>query len=221
MLCLFRRRQIRRGLSAQFRRDIGEVELRVNFFFGLAADEQFGIAGFLFGFEEAVFVEAEAALDGALAQDDVVLLAASEIEQGVGVFGIADDAQIRLDAAGQNDRGLGFALGGDAHDAGDLTKVSMTFAGFLDEASRSMSPMVSRQRPQAARDAAPDDIGMLAQHFQDRLGHVKRFRQQMARGVGAAEIDAFENLGLGFFAEAFELGDLAGVAGGFEFGDGF
>ena len=43
----------------------------------------------------------------------------------------------------------------------------------------------------------------------------------MARGVGAAEFDALENFGLGFFAEAVEAGDLAGKAGGFEFGDGF
>ena len=190
---------------AQFRRDVGEVELRVNFLLGLAGDKQFGVAGFLLGFEEAVFVEAEAALDGALAQDDVVFLAAGEIEQGVGIFGIADDAQIRLDAAGQNDGGLGFALSGDAHDFGRFDERFDDLRRFFRRGEKVNVADGFAPASQTACDAAPDDVGMLAQHFQDRLGHMKSFGEQMARGVSAAEIDAFENFGLGFFAEAIEL----------------
>ena len=68
---------------AQFGRDVRRgPSFCVNVVLGFAGDEQLGVAGFLLGFEEAVFVEAEAALDGALAHDDVVLLAAGEIERG-------------------------------------------------------------------------------------------------------------------------------------------
>src|SRR5260221_10936282 len=42
----------------------------------------------------------------------------------------------------------------------------------------------------------------------------------MAGGIGAAEIDAFEDFGLGLLAEPVEFGHLAGFAGGFEFGNG-
>src|SRR5260221_4079539 len=42
----------------------------------------------------------------------------------------------------------------------------------------------------------------------------------MAGGIGAAEIDAFEDFGLGLLAETVESGHFAGFAGGFEFGNG-
>jgi len=43
----------------------------------------------------------------------------------------------------------------------------------------------------------------------------------MARGVLDAEFDAFEDFGLGFFAEAVELGDFIFEAGFLELFNGF
>ena len=42
----------------------------------------------------------------------------------------------------------------------------------------------------------------------------------MFRGIKAAAFDAFEDVGLRFFAEAVQFGDFAGLAGGLEFFDG-
>ncbi len=75
------------GVLAQFRGNVGEAELLEDVGLGLTGDEEPGVAGLDVGAEEAVFVEAEAALDGALAHDDVVLFAAGEIGEGEGEFG--------------------------------------------------------------------------------------------------------------------------------------
>ena len=127
------------------------------------------VAGFLLGLEQAVFVQAQAALDGALAHDDVVLLAAGEISKREGKLGVAHHAQIRLDAAGEDDGGLGFALGADADDArlgGECINDVRRFFGRgqkIDVADDLL------ETAQAAGGAAADDVGMRAQGFEDRL----------------------------------------------------
>ena len=64
-----------------------------------------------------------------------------------GILRVADHAQVGLDAAFEQHAGLGFAFG-DARFRmpGWLVKNSMTSAGCFDEASKSMSPMISRCR---------------------------------------------------------------------------
>ena len=82
-----------------------------------------------------------------------------------------------------------------------------------------MSPMISRDRRRLPADTAANDIGMLSQSLQQRLRHAERLRQQMARSIGAAEVDALENFGLGFFAETLQPRNFSRQAGGFQLGD--
>ncbi len=163
------------------------------------------------GFEKAVFVEAQAALDGALAHDDVVLLAAGEIGQGERKFRVADHAQIRLDAARQNHAGLGLALGRHAEDARlAAVKKSITAAGCFEEASKSMSPMTSLKRRKLPAVLQRTTSGMRAQTFQDRLGRQPGRRESKWReAYWRRNWMPSKNVGLRFFAEAVQLRHFA------------
>ncbi len=74
---------------------------------------------------------------------------------------------------------------------------------------------------EAAGGVAAGDVGVAAQMVEDRLGGGEGVAEEMARGELAAEVDAFANFGLGFFAEAVEDGDFAVFAGLLELFDGF
>ena len=90
---------------AEFRLDIGELELGVNFFFGFAGDH---FAAFQRG--EGVLVERPAHIVGAAAQRDVVRLGAGEIHEcGAEIF-LAQQAQIDLQLAVENDADFVFAV---------------------------------------------------------------------------------------------------------------
>jgi hypothetical protein len=206
---------------AQFGRDVSEVELLKNFLFSFARDEKFGIAGFLLRLEEAVFVEAQTALNGTLAHDDVVFLAAGEIGESEGKFGITHDAEVSLNAAGDDDCGLGVTFCDDVDDAG-LGDEEIEDRGRLlrrDEEIDVADDLLGTA--QAAGAAAADDIGMAAESVEDRFGGSERGAEMMFRGVGAAERDAFTNFDLRLLTESGEFRNLAGLAGGFEFCDSF
>ena len=57
------------------------------------------------------------------------------------------------------------------------------------------------------------------QTSQDGFGHFRRFVPAVALAVGDAVLDALENLHLGLFAKALELGDGAAGAGGLQLGE--
>ncbi len=193
---------------AQFRRDVDQIQLRENLLLSLAGDEQLGIAGFLLGREQAVFIEPETALDGALPHRHVVLFAAGEIGQGKGKLGIANHPQVRLQSTLQNDAGLGLALGDDLDDAGlgneEINHRERFFGGSeqVDIAANFLEP------PQAAARAATDDGRVLPQILQQRFGGADSVAQEMFAGVSAFAFDAFEDVGLGFLAEAVEFRDF-------------
>jgi hypothetical protein len=70
--------------------------------------------------------------------------------------------------------------------------------GFLEEASKSMSPMISLPAPQAARGAATHHVRMLRKL--SRIGSATRTRRkQMARGVLRGEIGCPPKSWPGFF----------------------
>ena len=105
-------------IFAQFRLDIGQIQLRKNPGFSRAGHEQFRVARFFLRFEQAVFVEPQTSRNGSLTHDDVVLLVAGKIHQREGIFLVADHAQVGLNAALQNHARLGVALGRDFDDPG-------------------------------------------------------------------------------------------------------
>ena len=117
--------------------------------------------------------------------------------------------------------GLGFAFGDDVEDAGLLREKFNDRRRFLRRHQQINVADDFLEPPQTARRAATNHIGMRAQIFQHRLAASKRVAQQMLRRVSAAEIDAFENVRLRFFAETLQVRDLAVFAGRFQFLDAF
>ena len=103
-------------IFAQLGRHERQIQSGKNFRFVPAGHEQFGIAGFDFGFEQAVFIQTQAALNRALAHHDIVFLAAGEIGEGKRKFPVTDHPQVALHAAFEKDARLRLALGGDFDD---------------------------------------------------------------------------------------------------------
>ena len=74
----------------------------------------------LLAFEEAVLAQFPAAVLGELAHADVVLLGAGEVVKRRGELAVLDDAEVRLDAGGEDDGALGRPGADYVLDAGDL-----------------------------------------------------------------------------------------------------
>ena len=202
----FREREFAAVLAA-FRRHVIQAELLENFLFRVAFDEQLRIARLLLGAEQAVFVQPQAALNRALAHDDVVLLAAGEIHQGKRKFRVGHHAQIGLNAAFEQHAGFRFALRDDA-----CWRLSSRFVEKIDDASR-----VFRRHEQVnvaddflasaqtAGFARPNHVGMRAQVVEDGFSGEQGIVEVMFRGIRAAAIDAFANVHGGFFAETLSF----------------
>ena len=205
---------------AQLWLHVGQVQFAENVFLRVARQAERGVAGFLGGAEETVFVEAQAARDGPLAHDDVVLLAAGEVGEREGILGVAHHAQVGLNAALDYHAGLGVALRADAEDAG-LRDEELDDLGGLARGDEEIN-IADGFLPatQTAGGAAPRDIGMLAEAFENGLCDGEGFVEVVLAGELALEGDAFENLRLRLFTEAVEHSDLAGFARGFEGFDG-
>ena len=75
----------------QFGRDKRQIQSGENVRLLPAGHEQSGIMGFDFGLEQSVFIQPQAALNRALAHNNIVFLAAREIGQGKWEFPVADD----------------------------------------------------------------------------------------------------------------------------------
>ena len=194
---------------AHLRRDIVQAELLEHLLLGPAFHQQLRVARFLLGMEQAVFVQPQPAIDRALAHDDVMLLAAGEIQQRRGILRVADHPQVGLDAALQQHAGLGFALGQHLQNAGLAGEELDDLRRLLRRGEQINVPNHLAMPPQAARRAAADHVRMGPQRFQQRLSPRERLAEEMARGVGAAAVDAFENVRLRLLAKPFQPGDLA------------
>ncbi len=90
---------------AQLRLDVGELELGVDFFFGLAGD-----AAAAFDRGERVFVERPAHIVGAAAQGDVVFLRAGEIEERGAKTIFVEKAHVHLQPAFEQHADFIFAV---------------------------------------------------------------------------------------------------------------
>ncbi len=106
---LFRRFEFA-GVLAQLRLHEVESEFRINLLLAVARHEQLRIARFLLRSEQAVFIEPQAARDGALAHHDVVLLAAGEIGERERILRVAHHAQVGLNSAFQHHAGFRLAF---------------------------------------------------------------------------------------------------------------
>ena len=111
-----RRRLDFAAILAQLRRNEIKIERTIEFRF--ITDRRNFFAGFFFcvsvvGGCETIFVQCPAALERAIPQHDVVLLAAREITESERIFRAAHNAQISLDARAQTHTRLGCATRDD------------------------------------------------------------------------------------------------------------
>ena len=105
-------------IFAQLGRNVIELELGVNLFFGFSRDRLFGVE-----LGQAVLAEGVAHLQRALAQGDIVGLRAGEILHG-GAEGVRrQKAHIHLHAAAQAKADFVLAAGDDFHQAGKFDDV--------------------------------------------------------------------------------------------------
>src|SRR5438034_1264694 len=213
------RQQVIGKVEFAVRRDVGQVEFLKNVFLRFARHPQLRVAGFLLRLKQAVFVEAQAAFDGALAHDDVVVLAAGEVGERERKLRVSHNAQVGLNATLQDHTGLGVAFGAHAHHAGLAREKLDDLLRVLRRYQKINVANDLLESPHAAGGAATNHVGMAAQILQHRFGDGQRVAKQMSRRIGALELDAFENFALSFLTEAVEPRDLRGLAGRFELFD--
>lgn len=204
--------------------DGGEAEVVVEFVFGL--DGGSGVFLAVNGGGEAVFVEGEVFLLCEGAEVDVVFLGAGEVLESEGELGVADGAEIDLEATfsffsdGDADGGFGFALGDDFGDLGELGEVGDDFGGGFggdDQVEVVEGFFIAAV---GACDVGLGDVGVVAEGLEEGFGEGGDAAEAMALGVEVFLGDAVEDFFLGFFGEAGEGGDAVVLAGGFEGVDG-
>ena len=106
------------AVLAQLGRDVVEVEGAVDLLLGGGGDD-----GVVFEAEQGVLAEREAALEGALAQRDVVDLGAGEVLQRGAVAGAGKQADVDLEVVAEGEADLVLALGEelvDERERGDV-----------------------------------------------------------------------------------------------------
>jgi hypothetical protein len=95
----------------------------------------------------------------------------------------------------------------------------MTAVGWREETTKSMSPMVSRQRRRLPAGLQRMTSGW-SRSVREWVRRPRGLREEVPGGVLPAVGDALQDPGLALFSEALERGDLAGAASGFELDDG-
>ena len=102
------------GVFAELGRDVVEVEGVVDFCLGGCGDD-----GVVFDAEEGVLVEGEAALDGSLAEGDVVHLGAGEVLEGGSVAAAREEADVDLEVVAEGEGDFVLAFGEELVDEGE------------------------------------------------------------------------------------------------------
>src|SRR5437868_7143345 len=166
-------------ILADFGWDEREVEGLKNLLFGSARHQQRRVAGFLFAAKKAIFVQAQPALDRALAHDDVVLLAPGEIGKRKWKLSVTHDPQVGLNSALENDTRLGVSLGADAQHSEQLNKVVQHARRRFRRNEKVDVADDLLTTAHAASGAAAYDIFQGAQSFENRFRDVNRIAKQM------------------------------------------
>ena len=204
------------AVLAQLGRDVVEVERVVDRLFGFGGDDLV-----VFEAEESVLAEGEAALDGALAQGDVVMLGAGEVLQRGAVAGAGEQADVDLQVVAQGEADLVLAAreelvdegeGGDVLDGrGDDVGLA---GGAGDEQVEVADGLAAAAQGAGGGDGL--DAGEDADEFADALGVLAGDVDAEARGVLAIVLNAFEELVGKLLAHAGEGQEVAALGGLFE-----
>ena len=204
------------GVFAQLGRDVVEVEGVVDVGLGCGGDDDV-----VFDAEESVLVQREAALDGALAEGDVVHLRAGEVLEGCAVAAAGKEADVDLEIVAEGEADFVLALGDelvDEREGSDVLHGGETTSGSQagPVTRRSRSPTVSRPRRREPAGVISSMPGNCADEIADDVGVLLGFVDAEAAGVFAVVLDALEELGDELFAHAGKFGKVAGLGGGFE-----
>ena len=195
---------------AHLRRNVVELQLGVDFFFGLAGDR-------LLAFErgQAVFVQRVSHLQRALAQGHVVRLRSGEVLHGRAERFRRQQAHVDLHAAAQVEADLVVAAGDDVHqrrilrDVGDgLLASFFGGAGFSgDENVEIADGLAAAAQRSGGRDLV--DAGILLEICREFFGFGFGGVDQEAAADAAIVLDGLEQLGFVLLAHARQFADLS------------
>lgn len=202
------------AVFAEFRGNKSEAESAVE---GLLVFEFEG--GLRFSFEQTPFAEVEAAVNGALAEGDIVFLGTSEVSEGGGPSGGGDNAKIAGDATGKDDAGFGFPVGDDLFHVGGGDKSLHDFLRFFGGGDEIEVFNDFLAPAKAAGDFGLEDGGGGAEVGEKGLGGGQGRTEAVVFTIGGAALDGVEQVGGGFRAEAGERGEATVLAGLGEGGD--
>ncbi len=148
-------------------------------------------------------------------------LAAGEVLEGGAVAAAGEEADIDLEVVAEGEADFVLALGEKLVDERESGNVfyggadDVGFAGWAgDEEVEVADGFAAATEAAGGRDLV--DAGEFADEIADDVGMVSRLVDAEAAGVFAMVLDALEELGDEFFAHAGELGEVAGLGGGFE-----
>ena len=204
------------GVFAELRRDVVEVEGVVDVGFACGCDDDV-----VFDAEQSVLVEGKAAFDGALAEGDIVHLAAGEVLQSGSVAAAGEEADVDLEVVAEGKADFVLAFGEELVDerkGGDMFDRRADDAGFACRAGDE-EVEVAHGFPASAEAAGGSDLIDAregADEIADGVGVLPGLIDAEAAGVLAVVLDALEELGDELFAHARKLGQVAGLGCGFE-----
>ena len=198
---------------AQLGRDVVELQLGVDFFFGFSGDRLFGVE-----LGQAVFAEGVSHLQSALAQGDVVGFRAGEVLHGGAEGFRRQKAHVHLHAAAQAEADFVLAAGDDFHQAGEFDDVlDELFAGGVIAAGLAgdQDVEVADGFAPAAQGSGGRDLfhaGIIAQMLDDFLGLAFGGVEQKAAGDAAIVLDGLEQLLFLLLAHAGKFANLSFAA---------
>ena len=197
-------------IFAQLGRNVVELELGVNLFFGFSRDRFFGVEC-----GQAVLAEGVTHFQRALAQGHVVGLGAGEILHGGAEGFRRQQAHVHLHAAAQTKADFVFAAGDDLHEARKFDDVLDQFfasgviaAGFAGDQNVEIADgFASAAQRTGGRDFF--HAGIIAQMLDDFVGLPFGGVEQKAAGDAAIILDGLEQLLFLLFAHAGKLANLS------------
>ena len=208
------------AVFAELGGDVVEAERVVDFGFGFRRDDAAVVdAG------EGIFGKGEALLEGALAQGYVVVFGAGEVLEGGAVGGTGEEADVDLEVVAEGEGDLVLAAGVelvDEGESGDVFDGGGDDRGLAGRAGGKEVEVADGFAAAAERAGGSDgvDAGKLEDEVSDGGGVVAGLVDAEAGRVAAVVFDAFEEFFGKLGTHAGELGEVAGLGGGFELIDG-
>ena len=208
------------AVFAKFRFDVGEAERAVNISLRMNVGQRFLELAAALSLAEAIFIERPAAIQGARAHANVVLLAAREIVQRKGKFDTAYGPQIALDPRGEQHAGLGVAAGNNRLDLRMIDKISEHLRGIARGDNEVQVAHNLLFPPVTPRNLRENNQRVTAQIVKKFLRECHDIAEPELAEAFLLLLNRFENVFRGLRAKAGKRCDSALFACALELGDG-